>query len=76
MAKDVTANLPATSEPFINVFDYLFDVSFYSFDQTYSASKVAYTTFGKTVESTVSAFYYQLVPTSKPVVKSRKAIAA
>ncbi|MBU3621479.1 phasin family protein [Polynucleobacter sp. CS-Odin-A6] len=76
MAKEITGMAPVGSASAVTAFDYMFDAALQSFDQAYAVSKDAYTSFEKTMESTLSAFQGQLMSAKKTAAKKTKAIAA
>lgn len=76
MVKQLSARVPAGSEAFENMFDYLIDSTLHTFDQVYSASKDAYANYEKSIDSAMNSFQGQSATVMKPSAKSRKAIAA
>ncbi|WP_438978810.1 hypothetical protein [Polynucleobacter sp.] len=76
MVKEISNGVPTSAAPAISAFDYVFDAAVQGFDQAYAVSKDAYTSFEKTIESSLNLFQDQYVPSKKAAPKKQKAIAA
>ena len=76
IVKEISNGVPTSAAPAISAFDYVFDAAVQGFDQAYAVSKDAYTSFEKTIESSLNLFQDQYVPSKKAAPKKQKAIAA